>query len=247
MTITSESNTDDQMMFPNNHGSDTDQNVRSLFDEMNDNRPVNNDMQLQVYHGSNDKEVKPEVKSDDETVDEKRRKLYVRGLSGLQNIGNTCYMNSILQCLNSVIVFNSWLRKGKYDRRLKNNKLIELSDKKRKKHKLDDNASVNISRTILDDECEKTVTFRLSQLFDRMWKSNCEITPRSFKTTIGKLCATFRGSNQEDSHELLNFVLDRIHEETKAKVTLQFYNIPEQVVEFINVRERCSAESFCSG
>ena len=40
-----------------------------------------------------------------------------RGLSGLSNLGNTCYMNSTLQCLFATDVLNSYLKskRFKYD------------------------------------------------------------------------------------------------------------------------------------
>ena len=36
------------------------------------------------------------------------------GVSGLANIGNTCYMNATLQCLFATDIFNYYLKKGKF-------------------------------------------------------------------------------------------------------------------------------------
>ena len=48
-------------------------------------------------------------------------KINVRGLSGLNNIGNTCYMNSALQCISSSDIFVSYIIKKKFVRDLKDN------------------------------------------------------------------------------------------------------------------------------
>lgn len=238
MTIDKEFNMGDYIMPPINNNDNS--YIESLFDGIN-NKKSNND-ELMLYTKDIPVIDNNEKKELDliENIDDQRKNLNVRGLTGLQNIGNTCYMNTVLQCLNSIIIFNSWLRKRKYDKRLKNNKLIELSNEKRREHKLADGASVKISRTNLNTECEETVTYRLAQLFEGMWKGNCTIVPKSFKHSIGNICSTFKGTDQEDSHELLNFILDKIHEETKAEVTLQFYNIPQSVIEFIKIRDGCS-------
>ena len=40
------------------------------------------------------------------------------------------------------------------------------------------------------------------------------VAPRAFKRLIGDICPQFQGYNQHDSQELLNFLLDGLHEDT---------------------------------
>lgn len=52
------------------------------------------------------------------------------------------------------------------------------------------------------------------ELLDMIWSGNSSsLAPRQFKMMIGKHAPQFSGYQQHDSHELLAFLLDGLHED----------------------------------
>ncbi len=166
-------------------------------------------------------------------------KLDVRGLSGLVNIGNTCYMNSALQCLSASPLFISYLIKKKFVSDLKNNIVENLAEiERKKKNSTDDDDEVSVYLKDVKKKYYNSMTYNTYKLFKTLWKANSKVTPRTFKTKLGENFSNFRGFQQQDSQEFINILLDKIHEENKSEVTLKYKNIPEDIMNYIDIRKK---------
>eukprot|EP01038_Epipyxis_sp_PR26KG_P006907 gene6907-9459_t len=110
---------------------------------------------------------------------------------GFYNDGNSCYLNSTLQCL----VHTAPLAQ------------ILLYDFKNA-------ATNNLAHIQHEDHKTKPILHIFYNLIGQVWKSReSVIAPRGMQTTIRRVGSQFKPFRQEDAHEYLRQLLDKMHEE----------------------------------
>lgn len=121
--------------------------------------------------------------------------LQGKGLTGLVNLGNTCFMNSAIQCVSNVHELTHYILSDKY-----------LKSTNRKSNRL-----------------ELLKNWR--NLINGMWESNCIVSPLTFHKNIRKIAMTegllnFTGFNQNDTQEFLMLLIDSLHDALSREVDI---------------------------
>ncbi|KAG8122653.1 putative Ubiquitin carboxyl-terminal hydrolase 32 isoform X1 protein [Naja naja] len=110
-----------------------------------------------------------------------------KGATGLSNLGNTCFMNSSIQCVSNTQPLTQYFISGRH--------LYEL------------NRTNPIGMKGHMAKC-------YGDLIQELWSGTQKnIAPLKLRWTIAKYAPRFNGFQQQDSQELLAFLLDGLHED----------------------------------
>ncbi|XP_056641327.1 ubiquitin carboxyl-terminal hydrolase 2-like isoform X2 [Diorhabda carinulata] len=110
------------------------------------------------------------------------------GLNGLKNIGNTCFMNSVIQCLSNTRWLLEYLKKDAYIR--------------------DINTSISSMKGALIKA--------FAEVIKELWSedgSDRVVNTASLKSQIQRFAPRFMGYAQQDAQEFLRYLLEGLHED----------------------------------
>lgn len=147
----------------------------------------------------------------DQTHEVTDKFLFKKGLCGINNLGNTCFINSIIQCLNHIIDLSRYFLENKYKKDIKKS-----------------------------SDCYD-VTIEWNNVVRGLWYKNSVISPIDFHKSIQKLAMhkdiiDFTGFGQNDSQEFMQFFLESLHNAVSRKVNMTIEGTPQNEIDRMEIK-----------
>ncbi|PWN40949.1 UCH-domain-containing protein [Ceraceosorus guamensis] len=124
------------------------------------------------------------------------------GLTGLYNLGNTCFMASALQCMSNTKELKEYFVRGVYKEEINTDNPLGMGG---------------------------AVARAFGELLLKLWSSSrgSAVHPREFKQTLARFAPQFSGFAQQDTQELLAFLLDGLHEDLNRVKKKPYIEAPD--------------------
>jgi len=123
---------------------------------------------------------------------------------GLENLGQTCYMNSVLQCFSNLYPLTNYFLSPSKQEFIKTN-TITMSDPK-----------------------AKSLSVAYKELIDNLWNGEPKTPfyPTEFKSILGELNPLFKGNDAGDSKDLACYIIMQLHQELNNIDSTLNKNVP---------------------
>ena len=160
-----------------------------------------------------------------------------KGVMGLRNLGNTCYLNSVVQALSLTPLFRQYYTETipkllppikQNERHLLNARAAKNAARKKQAAASasgEDEDAEDSDSDSDDEEDHSSLSRDFSALLSTIWEgSKIQYTPDHFLQTVWTLYERFRGFKQQDAQEFVLFLMNQLSREQELQV-------PEQKLE----------------
>ena len=132
------------------------------------------------------------------------------GITGMENMGNTCFLNSCMQMINHTYELNDFFDSSKFKEYLKT------------------------------DIVESHATLAWDELRKVMWSGNGVVTPKKFIHIMHELASKkgkelFSGYNQNDMPEFFMFIIECMHTSISRKIKMKISGNVENMTDKLAV------------